>query len=175
MRITWPCKDGFVNFQFSGGAASGRGVNNLVRWMAEEGMGDAYLESLDFTQLGYGTITRDMLERSVPPVERFMMQHTKQELFDGAIARRILLFPVATPRDILHNPQLQARQYFQEVHQAELGTTLTMLGPFVRASAAPLRLRRLPPRIGEHNSEVYTQELGVPHSDLARLREAGVV
>jgi crotonobetainyl-CoA:carnitine CoA-transferase CaiB-like acyl-CoA transferase len=175
MRITWPCEDGFVNFQFSGGSAAGRGVNSLVRWMAEEGMGDAYLESLDFTQLGYGTITREMLERTVPPVERFMMSHTKQELFEGAVVRRILLFPVATPCDIVHNPQLQARQYFQQVPHPELGTTLTMLGPFVRASATPLRQRRLPPKLGEHNVEVYTQELGLQPGDLARLREAGVV
>src|SRR5262245_35684734 len=143
--------------------------------MAEEGMGDAYLESLDFTKLGYGNITREVLARIVPPVERFMLHHTKQELFEGAVARRILLFPVATPRDILHNPQLQARQYFQQVPYPELETTLTMLGSFVRASTAPLRLRYLPPRIGEHNSAVYTQELGLPPSDLIRLREAGVV
>ena len=175
MRITWPCKDGFVNFQFSGGSAAGRGVNSLARWMAEEGMGDAYLESLDFTQLGYGTITREMLERTVPPIERFMMCHTKQELFDGAVSRRILLFPVATPRDIAHHAQLQARQYFQQVPQPELGTTLTMLGPFVRASATPLRQRRLPPTLGQHNAEVYMQELGLQPGDLARLREAGVV
>jgi crotonobetainyl-CoA:carnitine CoA-transferase CaiB-like acyl-CoA transferase len=175
MRITWPCQDGFVNFQLSGGAAAGRGVNNLVRWMAEEGMGDDYLESLDFTQLGYGNITREVLARIVPPVERFMLSHTKQELFEGAVARRILLFPVATPRDILHNPQLQARQYFQSVPYPELGTTLTMLGPFARASATPLRQRRLPPRIGAHNVEIYTQELGLQPGDLARLREAGVV
>ena len=174
MRITWPCQDGFVNFQFSGGTAAGRGVNNLAQWMAEEGMGDAYLESLDFTKLGYGTITRKMLELTVPSIERFMMSHTKQELFDGAVARRILLLPVATPRDILHHPQLQARQYFQQVPHPELATTL-MLGPFVRSSATPLRQRRLPPRLGEHNVEVYTQELGLQSGDLARLREAGAV
>jgi len=175
MRITWPCQDGFVNFQLSGGAAAGRGVNNLIHWMAEEGLGDAYLESLDFTKMGYGDITREVLARIVPPMERFMLSHTKQELFEGAIARRILLFPVATPHDIRHNPQLQARQYFQEVPYPELGTTLTMLGPFVRASATPLRQRRLPPRIGEHNVEVYTPELGVQPGDLDRLREAGIV
>ncbi len=104
-----------------------------------------------------------------------MLHHTKQELFEGAVARRILLFPVATPRDILHNPQLQARQYFQQVPYPELGTTLTTLGPFVRASATPLRQRRLAPKLGEHNSEVYTQELGLQPRDLAQLREAGVV
>jgi formyl-CoA transferase len=61
------------------------------------------------------------------------------------------------------------------VPHPELGTTLTMLGPFVRASATPLCQRRLAPKIGEHNAEVYTQELGLQPADLARLREAGVV
>ena len=159
MRITWPCRDGFVNFQFSGGAAAGGSVNRLVRWMAEDGMGDAYLESLDFSTLGYGTITPEMLARIVPPVERFLMSRTKQELFDGAVARRILLFPVATPADILANPQLEARRYFQEVTHPDLGTRLTFLGPFVEASATPLRLRRFPPKVGQHNTEIYVDEL----------------
>ncbi len=175
MRITWPCKDGFVNFQFSGGASSGQSVNNFIRWMADEGMGDSYMESLDFTQLGYGMVTKELLDRIVPPVERFLMQHTKQELFDGAVARRILLFPVAMPRDILQNPQLQAREYFQSVQHPDCEAPLTLLGPFVRASATPLQLRRLAPRLGEHNREIYVTELGLQRSELARLREAGVI
>ncbi len=175
MRITWPCRNGFVNFQFSGGSGSGPSVNRFVRWMAEEGMGDAYLESLDFSTLGYGTITPEVLERIVPPVERFMLSHTKQELFEGAVARRILLFPVATPADILANPQLQARRYFQEVTHPELKTRLTFLGPFVQASATPLRLRRFPPRLGQHNAEIYVEELGLAPDELARLREIGAI
>jgi crotonobetainyl-CoA:carnitine CoA-transferase CaiB-like acyl-CoA transferase len=175
MRITWPCQDGFVNFQFSGGASAGQSVNNFVRWMAEEGMGDAYLESLDFPSLGYGVVTQEMLDRIVPPVERFMLCHTKQQLFEGAVARRILLFPVAMPKDILESPQLQARQYFQELTHPALGIPLTFLGPFVQASATPLRLRRFPPRLGEHNTEIYIDELGLSPEELARLREAGAI
>ena len=49
MRITWPCKDGFVNFQLSGGAGAGRSVNNLIQWMEEEGLGDPVLTGLDWT------------------------------------------------------------------------------------------------------------------------------
>jgi crotonobetainyl-CoA:carnitine CoA-transferase CaiB-like acyl-CoA transferase len=175
MRITWPCKDGFVNFQFSGGAGAGHSVNSFVRWMAEEGLGDAYLESLDFSKLGYGTITKEMLDRIVPPVERFMMSHTKQELFEGAVARRILLFPVAMPGDIRNNPQLHARHYFQEVVHPHLGTPMTFLGPFLQASATPLQLRRLPPKLGEHNMEIYSHELGLTHDQLVQLREAGAI
>jgi crotonobetainyl-CoA:carnitine CoA-transferase CaiB-like acyl-CoA transferase len=175
MRLTWPCKDGYVNFQFSGGSGAGRSVNSFVRWMAEEDMGDAYLESLDFTTLGYGTITPEMLERVVPPIERFMMCHTKQELFEGAVARRVLLFPVATPQDIVDDPQLQARHYFQHFTHPELGTPVTFLGPFVQASAAPLQWRRFPPKLGQHNTEIYIDELRLTHEELARLREAGTI
>lgn len=175
MRITWPCKDGFVNFQFSGGAASGPSVNNLVRWMAEEGHGDLYLESLDFAKLGYGAITREMLDRIVPPVERFLMSHTKQELFEGAVARRILLFPVSTPADILADPQLEARRYFQDVTHPALNTPLTVPGPFVDASRTPLGPRRVAPALGEHNTEIYVGELGLTRSELGRLREIGAI
>ena len=175
MRITWPCQDGFVNFQFSGGASSGQSVNNFIRWMAEAGMSDAYLDALDFTKLGYGAVTKELLERAVPSVEQFLLQHTKQALFEEAIKRRILLFPVATPRDIVLSPQLQARQYFQEIPAPAYATTLTMLGPFARASAAPLRWRYFPPRLGEHNMEIYVKELGLQPAALAQLRAVGAI
>ena len=175
MRITWPCQDGFINFQLSGGAGAGRSVNNLIQWMDEEGMGDPFLQGLNWTELGYGTITKELLERVVPPIERFFMSHTKAELFEGAVKRRILLFPVATAGDILQNPQLQARGYFRQMTYAELGTTVAYPGPFVRASAVPMNLRRLPPKIGEHNAEVYLDELGLRPEELVRLHEAGVV
>ncbi len=175
MRLTWPCKDGHVNFQFSGGAGSGRGVNSMVQWMAEKGMRDENLESVDFTQLGYGMITPDMLEWMVPPIENFILSLTKQELFEGAVERRILLFPVATPKDIVENPQLAARQYFQEVDHPEVDSSVTFLGPCVGSSAAPLKMRRLPPKLGEHNMEVYRDELGLQHEELLQLREAGVI
>ena len=175
MRLTWPCKDGYVNFQFSGGGGAGRGVNSMVQWMAEKGMRDEYLESVDFTQLGYGAITPEMLERMVPPIENFILSLTKQELFEGAVQRRILLFPVATPKDIVANPQLAARQYFQEVKHPDLDEPVTFLGPFIGSSAAPLQMRRLPPKVGEHNMEIYRDELGLSNEELRRLRETSVI
>lgn len=175
MRLTWPCQDGYVNFQFSGGAGAGRGVNSLVRWMAEDGMGDAYLENTDFVQMGYGTITPEMLQRMVPPIERFIRSKTKRELFEGAVERRILLFPVSTPEDIVQDPQLAARGYFQTVNHPDLGTPVTFLGPFVEASETPLQWRRFPPKLGEHNPDIYGTELGLQRDDLIALRQTGVI
>jgi crotonobetainyl-CoA:carnitine CoA-transferase CaiB-like acyl-CoA transferase len=175
MRLTWPCKDGYVNFQFSGGSGAGRGVNSLVRWMAEAGMGDDYLENCDFAQLGYGMITPDMLEIMVPPIERFIKSLTKKELFKGAVARRILLFPVSTPQDIVDDEQLEARHYFQKVAHPDLGTPVTFLGPFAQASETPLQFRRFPPKLGEHNLEIYRDELDMQPQKLVLLREVGVI
>ena len=175
MRITWPCKDGFVNFQLSGGAGAGRSVNNLIQWMEEEGRGDPFLTGLDWTTLGYGLITKELLDRVVPPVERFLMSHTKAELFEGAVKRRILLFPVATTGDIMQNTQLQARGYFRPVPHPDVATAVTYPGPFVQASATPIELRRLAPKVGEHNAEIYLDELGLTRKELVQLREAGAV
>jgi crotonobetainyl-CoA:carnitine CoA-transferase CaiB-like acyl-CoA transferase len=147
----------------------------MVQWMAEKGMRDEYLESVDFTQLGYGTITPEMLERMVPPIENFVLSLTKQELFEGAVERRILLFPVSTPSDIVVNPQLQARRYFQEVTHPDFDRPVTFLGPFVGSSTAPLQMRRLPPKIGEHNMDIYRDELGLRYEELVQLRETGVI
>lgn len=175
MRITWPCKDGFVNFQFSGGASSGQSVNNFVRWMADEGMRDEYLLSLDFKAMGYGMITNETLERVVPPVSRFLLERTKQELFAGAIERRILLFPVASLGDVLENPQLEARGFFRSVEHTAANAAVTLLGPFARASATPVKGGAIPPALGEHNADIYERELGLSRTELVRLAAAGVI
>ncbi|MBM3224900.1 MAG: hypothetical protein FJZ47_14005 [Candidatus Tectomicrobia bacterium] len=175
MRLTWPCKDGYVNFQFSGGQGSGLGVNNIIRWMAEEGMRDAALEEVDFTKLGYGMITPEMLEWMVPPIERFLLSKTKQELFTGAVERRIMMFPVATTADIVHDPQLAARHYFQQQPYLDGEPPVTFLGPFAQMGATPLQLHRLPPALGEHNQAIYQDELGLQPDELAVLRAQGVL
>ena len=73
----------------------------------------------------------------------------------------------------MQNTQLQARDYFRQVSHPDLSTTVTYPGPFVRASATPLQLRRLAPKIGEHNTEIYHHDLGLTREELVRLREAG--
>jgi crotonobetainyl-CoA:carnitine CoA-transferase CaiB-like acyl-CoA transferase len=143
--------------------------------MSETGHGDAYLDSLYFTQLVYCMIASAILERVVPPIEHFIASLTKDELFKGAVERRILLFPVATPKDIVENPQLDARHYFQDVTHPDLGTPVTFLGPAVGASETPVTYRRFPPKLGEHNAEIYGEELGLRLDELARLREANTI
>ena len=103
------------------------------------------------------------------------MKHTKQELYEGALERGIMLSPVATAEDILANPQLKARDYWVEVAHSELNDTITYPGAWAKMSETPLEISRRAPLIGEHNYEIYQSELGLSRHDLTILKQNGII
>ncbi len=176
-RVTWQCLDGYVNFMPSGGAAGQvRSIRSLLEWMDEEGMGDKELEAVNWENMGYGTGRAEIMQKTVAPLERFFASHTRAELTQGSLERRVLLFPVATPGDLLDHPQLKARDYFKELDHPELGESVAYPGVFVKDQAGDgVQLRRRPPLIGEHNGEIYQGEMGLSPSQLAALKEGKVI
>jgi crotonobetainyl-CoA:carnitine CoA-transferase CaiB-like acyl-CoA transferase len=103
------------------------------------------------------------------------MKHTRTELYEGAIQRRIQLYPVAAPREALESPQLAARNYWVEIEHPELDTIITYPGAFVKLSETPCRIRHRAPLIGEHNEEVYRTELGLTEEELVMLKQHKVI
>jgi crotonobetainyl-CoA:carnitine CoA-transferase CaiB-like acyl-CoA transferase len=135
------------------------------------------LDAVNWEELGYGTARAEIMEQTVAAVAPFFMTHTRNELADGALERRILLFPVATPSDILAHRQLAARDYYDQVEHSDIGETVTYPGHFVKDMKHPQRvgIRRRAPGIGEHNREVLGGELGLNERDLSRLTELSVI
>jgi len=86
-----------------------------------------------------------------------------------------MLYPVATTVDMLENVQLAAREFWVEVEHPELGTTITYPGAFGHCSETPPRISRRAPLIGEHNLEIYQDELGISREKLTILKQAGVI
>ena len=76
-------------------------------------MGDKELEAVNWENMGYGTGRAEIMQKTVAPLERFFASHTRAELTQGSLDRRVLLFPVATPVDLLDHPQLKARGLLQ--------------------------------------------------------------
>ena len=178
IRINWECKDGYVNFIQPGGQTGGRSMGNLCDWMEEEGLGDAVLRETNWGERGFGQLEPELVERMVPPLARFFETKTKAELGKGAIDRRIILFPVNDPKDLFQYPQLEAREFFQQVEGPnfeEDGRMLTVPGPFLRSSLGLMKSARRAPRLGEHNQEVFQKELGLGGVEMARLKEEGVI
>lgn len=107
--------------------------------------------------------------------ERFFMTKTKAELYEGALKRRMMIAPVSNAKDIANNIQLKAREWWLQVEHAELGATLNYPGFFVKASETPCQVRHRPPLIGEHNFQIYCEEMGLSKEELILLKQAKVI
>ena len=99
---------------------------------------------------------------------------TNDEIVDEAYRRHIVLQTFNKPRDILANPQLEARGFWQDVAHDLPEVTVRYPGRFcLFTGAADAPLRRAP-HLGEHNREIF-MELGIGAEDLAQLKREGVV
>ncbi len=176
VRINWPCADGYVNYMLQGGGVA-PSTRSLFQWMEEDGFDVKDLQAFEWETMGYGRITPEVMDAVVGPMAEFFLRHTREELTRESVSRRILLFPVATPSDLRQHPQLEARGYFTSMEHPELGTAVDYPGAFIKSgdgsSVAPLRRRA--PLTGEHNLEVYGDELGLSLADIDSLRRVGAI
>jgi crotonobetainyl-CoA:carnitine CoA-transferase CaiB-like acyl-CoA transferase len=174
-RTTWECEDGHVNFSLASGPLGG-GTNSLVQWMEAEGFHDEFLHSADWTRVDINEEAgQEAMSRATTPIGRFFAAHTKEELYNGAAARRVMLFPVNTAKDIREEVQIAARSYFAPIRHEAHGATFDYPGAFIRSSESAIGPRRRAPYLGEHNREVYVNELGLAPGDLVILKQGRVI
>jgi len=171
-RRLWPCQDGYVAWRIFGGGLGAR-TRALVEWMDEEGKAGELTE-VNWQEMDYATVDPEAFQRWQNLFGEFFKTHTKAELSREALARGIMLFLESTPKDIMEDPQLEARDYWEEVEHPELGSTITYPGFFYKSSEFSWKIHRAP-LIGEHNSEVYEKELGFSKEALTILRHGGVI
>ena len=176
VRINWPCKDGYVNYMVQGGSVA-YSTRALLEWMKEDSFDTADLDAIDWEKMGYGAITPELMDQLGGPLGDFFKGHTRAELVQGSLDRRILLFPVATPSALQDHPQLEARGYFKELEHPELGATVQYPGAFVKSGDGEdiAGIYRRPSLIGEHNTVIFQGELGITGSELDSLKRSGVI
>lgn len=174
-RQTWRCKDGYVTFVILGSATGAQTNKALVQWMEEEGMADEFIKGINWDEFDMATATQEFHDAIEERIQRFFLQHTKEELYEEAMRRRIMLYPVADIKDLAHYPQLEAREFWVQVEHPELGTSITYPGPFLKSSLKPLRVGRRAPLIGEHNEEIYGRLLGFSPKQIEELKQEGVI
>ena len=175
LQVNWVCKDGHVCYWTLGGAAGARCNRALVTWMDEEGMATEMLKNMDWDQFDWEKVTQGKWDAIAEPMARFFADHTKDELYDGAIKRRIFFGLVATAKDMLANAQLKSRGFWTQVEHPELGETITYPGGFMKASETEYVIRRRAPLIGEHNQEIYERELGLSREEVDSLKRRRII
>lgn len=104
----------------------------------------------------------------------WFMQHTKEEILRLCLESRVPCVPVRNFDEVLSDPQLNSREYYQDIAHPEAGQ-LRYPGPPYRLSATPCRYVRPAPTLGQHNVEVFCGELGIDASTLPAMARSGMI
>jgi crotonobetainyl-CoA:carnitine CoA-transferase CaiB-like acyl-CoA transferase len=98
----------------------------------------------------------------------------KWELFNKAAQARMLFGLVQTPLELANCPQLESRQFYQEVEHPVIGK-IKVPAVLFNFSLTPYMLWASAPTLGQHNQEIYSEGLGYSRQDLCRLRQLNVI
>ena len=186
---TYQSRDGYI-YSMVGIPGFGAPWSALVEWMEEEGQAEdltdpPYAET--FASLNMRMLMdpeeqakfASIFARVQEVLTRFYASKTSMELYEQGQSRRLLLGQVATPANIGDSKHLAAREWLLEFDQpTKLGSDdahLRFPGPPYRLSETPTSIRRPAPQIGEHNQEVWVQEVGIPAEDLIAFAGEGAV
>ena len=175
MRVFWPCQDGYLNFIIYGGEAGRRTNQALVEWMDSKGMAPDSLKQKDWKAFDIAQVGQEEIDRMEEPIESFFKGVTKAEFFKEVVKRQMLGYPVASVKEIFADPQHEARSFWQTIEHPELQTSFEYPGGFAKFSDGACQIWRRAPLIGEHNQEIYGQELGMSPAQIAELKKQGVI
>lgn len=109
-----------------------------------------------------------------PLIRKWMLHHTKEEVYRGAQARRCAAGKVSTPEEVVNSEHLKARGFFVEADHSAAGRLKYPTAPAI-LSRTPFSVQRTAPLLGEHNEEVYSGWLGLDREELARLGGDGII
>src|SRR2546428_610907 len=161
-RNIWPCADGHVSFAIQGGPIGRHTGRMLAAWMSEKGFAAPRFRAIDWDTFDNRTLSQADVDALESEVGAFLATLTKREFFAGVIARNMLGYPVADAADIYTDEQLRSRAFWQDV--AIDGATLTFPGGFALFDGERPRIRRPPPRLGQHQREVLGAVARLAHS-----------
>jgi len=107
-------------------------------------------------------------------IDEWMLQQSKDELHHRGARMGIAMGPLNSAEDLLKDEQYAARGYFTEVEHPEAGRHRYAGWPY-KMGQTPPRVQRPAPLLGQHNREVYCNELGYSPEEYERLLHAGAV
>ena len=103
-----------------------------------------------------------------------LAQWDRKPLFEGSGERRLVFGMAQDAGDLFHCPHLRERDFFVEVDHPVAGCAeYPGMGP--RLSGLEFEIRRPAPLLGQHNIEVFCEELGYTMDDLVSLRAASAI
>ena len=156
-----PCKDGYVNF-----LCYPYWWDRFCRMVGREDLIDDTSYSDNLLDPAFGP----QIDALIYP---WLLERTKIEVMDAAQAQGVPVAALNTTADLFADRQLRARGYFIELDHPETGPR-EYPGAQFKMSETPASIRRAP-LLGEHTTQVLTEQLGYSPEDVSILRQRNVV
>jgi benzylsuccinate CoA-transferase BbsE subunit/naphthyl-2-methylsuccinate CoA transferase subunit len=168
-----PCKDGYIAIV----AIMGKNKimwDMFVKWMKNENVVEwevfedpkwidsSYRESEE----GYATFCRIF--------HRYTMQYDKAVLYEKGQANRVALSPVNNGKDLLENPQLKYRNFWQTIEHENLGGEITYPGAPYEFGDLDWRFGFPAPKFGEHTVQIL-EELNYTKEEIDTFLKEGII
>ena len=163
----YPCQDGRVYLMVNRPAH----WKALAQWIHEETGNEEVLDPMFEGPSSRRIEYRELLDLFISDLTRL---HTVQEIFHQGQQRHIAFTPFNTLPQAVVDPQLESRNFFTALDHPTTGR-LEYPGAPYQLSRTDWKLHRPAPRLGEHNREVYLDELGLAEGEFDQLRESGVL
>jgi crotonobetainyl-CoA:carnitine CoA-transferase CaiB-like acyl-CoA transferase len=110
-----------------------------------------------------------------PLIEAWTSQLSAHDAARRLLEAGVPAAPVLHPGDVLLDPQLRERRYYEIIEHPLVGRRLFPRQLPALYSAGPPASRRPPPLLGQHNREVLHSLLGLGDAELAALEQDGVI
>ncbi|MBI2753442.1 MAG: CoA transferase [Betaproteobacteria bacterium] len=124
----------------------------------------------------FKTMSQRIVHRAelIPLIAEIMRTRTRHEWIEALEAATVPCGPINNMKEVFEDPQVRHRGLRVDIPHPLGGTAPVVASP-MRLSETPVEYRLAPPLLGQHNEEVYMRLLGKSKTDLARLRDQGVI
>ncbi|MDP1821452.1 MAG: CoA transferase [Acidimicrobiales bacterium] len=157
----YPCADGYVQ------------IITIPTWVPRM---LATLQNEDMERL-YGDpawlFNPDVPDATDEVLYPWLVERTRNDAMIEAQAHSWPITAVNTPADVVDDVHFMERGFLVDVEHPVAGAIRQPGAPFRMADG--WQLRRPAPLLGQHNDEVYREELGLSDAELADLRAAGAI
>ena len=173
----YKCTDGDYILLMGGGIPRDAKIfEGLLRWMDEYDLaGD--LHDPKYLEVLYTDPNRDVEIRNhvADTIGSFVQSLTAEEVYRRGQALHLPWGIVRRPEQNLDDPHWEDRDFFWRGELPGHEESVRYPGAPYRFSNSPVRMRRRPPLLGEHNHEVYIDELGMAIAELRQYSETEVI
>ena len=157
----FPCKDGFIN-----------SLPIVSHW-------PRFVELMKNPELGERIrYPEDMFEVEIKEeidvmFYEWLLQRNKREVMEECQAAKWFCTAVLTPKDVVEDPHFKERSYWKETEHPVTGKQIYPGAP-IKAEGA-WKIRRPAPLLGQHNEEIFGQQLGYSVEELKNFKDEEII